>query len=119
MTAHIFNGNLDSEYPATLSKNILTGVLRNQLGFDGVIISDDMNMSAITDHYGLEQAIELGITAGLDILIFANNLTYDEMIAEEAVEIIKELVDNGSINEDSINESYYRIINLKNRILDF
>ena len=116
MTAHIFNGNLDADYPATLSKNIITGILRNQVGFSGVIISDDMNMAAITDHFGLEQAIELAINAGIDILIFANNLTYNEQIAVEAVNIIKSLVANGKISESRINESYYRIMKLKTRL---
>ena len=116
MTAHIFNSNLDSNYPATLSHNIITGILRNQIGYNGVIISDDMNMGAITDHYGLEQAIELSINAGLDILIFANNLTYDELIAERAVNIILSLVSRGQISEERINESYLRIKDLKQRI---
>ena len=116
MTAHIFNSNLDADYPATLSHNIITGILRNQIGYNGVIISDDMNMGAITDHYGLEQAIELSINAGLDILIFANNLIYNELIAEKAVNIILSLVNNGNISEERINESYLRIMSLKERI---
>lgn len=116
MTAHIFNANLDPVYPATLSSNIITGILRNQIGFRGVIISDDMNMGAITEHYGLEQAIELAINAGLDILIFANNLTYDALIAEKSLSIILSLVQQGRISESRINESYFRIIRLKERI---
>ncbi len=56
MTAHIFNKNLDDKYPATLSKKILTGILRDSLNFNGVIFSDDMQMRAIADHYGLESA---------------------------------------------------------------
>lgn len=119
MTAHIFNANLDPEYPATLSKNIITGILRNQIGFQGVIISDDMNMGAIANHYGLEQAIELGINAGLDILIFANNLTYDELIAEKAVSIIKSLVQNGKIKEERIDKSFNRIMKLKEKIFTY
>jgi beta-N-acetylhexosaminidase len=73
MTAHIFNSNLDAGYPATLSKNIITGILRDELKFDGVVISDDMQMKAISDYYGLETAIYRAIDAGVDILLFANN----------------------------------------------
>ncbi len=115
MTAHIFNSKLDPDYPATLSNKIINGILRKQLGFDGVIISDDMNMKAITDFYGLEKAIELSINAGVDILVFANNLTYDESIAIKATNIIKNLIKSGQIPESRIQESYLRIQKLKSK----
>lgn len=117
MTAHIFNANLDPDYPATLSHNVLTKLLREELGFQGIIVSDDMNMSAITDHYGLEQAIELSINAGVDILIFANNLIYDPAIATKATDIIINLVEKGKIPRQRITESYNRIMQHKNRFL--
>lgn len=116
MTAHIFNSNWDSEYPATLSKNVITGMLRNQLGYKGVIVSDDMNMGAITEQYGLEETIFRAIDAGVDILIFANNLTYNENIASEAIEIIKNLIDEGKISEERINQSFDRITDLKRNL---
>jgi len=115
MTAHIFNANLDANYPATLSNNIMTGILRNQLQFDGVIISDDMNMKAISDFYGLETAIELAINAGVDIIMFANNISYDENIASKAISIIKQLIKDGKISKERIDESYNRIMKLKNK----
>jgi len=117
MTAHIFNANLDANYPATLSHNVMTGILRNQLQFDGVIISDDMNMKAISDFYGLETAIELAINAGVDIIMFANNISYDENIATKAISIIKQLIKDGKISKERINESYNRIRKLKNKVL--
>ena len=117
MTAHIYNQNLDSEYPATLSNKIMTKILREQLNFTGVIISDDMNMSAISQHYGLETAIEKSINAGVDILIFANNLIYDEQIAVKGVDIIKKLVEEGKISKERINDSYNRIMKLKEKLL--
>lgn len=116
MTAHIYNANWDTEYPATMSKNVITGILRNQLGFDGVVISDDMNMGAITDHYGLEEAIFRSIDADVDILIFANNLVYDELIAIKARDIILDLIEEGAITEARIQESYDRIMLLKGRL---
>ncbi len=116
MTAHIYNRNWDSIYPATLSHNVITGMLRERLGFDGVVISDDMNMGAIADNYGLEQAIELSINAGCDIICIANNLVYDEMIAVKATEIIKKLLEEGRITEERIDESYERIMRLTDRI---
>lgn len=117
MTAHVFNSNLDARYPATLSKNIITGILREQLNFDGVVITDDMNMKSITEHYGLENAIELTILAGSDIIIFANNLIYDELIADKAHKIIIDLVKNGKISRERIKISYDRIMKLKSQYL--
>lgn len=116
MTAHIFNSNWDSDYPATLSKNVITGILRNQLGYDGVVISDDMNMKAIREQYGLEETIYKAIDAGVDILVFANNLVYDEQIAVKAVDIIKDLIDEGKLSEERIAQSYDRIIELKKKL---
>ncbi len=117
MTAHIFNEHLDRQYPATLSKNVMTGILRESLGFEGVIVSDDMNMKAITDHFGLEEAIFLSIDAGVDVLIFANNLTYDEDIAVKALDIILNLVHEGKISRQRIGESYSRIMDMKKRLM--
>lgn len=117
MTAHIFNANLDVNYPATLSNNVITGILRNKLQFDGVIISDDMNMKAISHYYGLETAIELAINAGVDILMFANNISYDENIATKAISIIKQLIKDRKISNNRIEESYKRIMKLKNKVL--
>ena len=77
MTAHVFNTQLDPTYPATLSKATITGILRDELGFDGVVITDDMNMQAITSQYGFEQAAVLAVQAGADLLAYGNNLVYD------------------------------------------
>jgi beta-N-acetylhexosaminidase len=116
MTAHVYNANLDPDYPATLSRKVITGILRERLMFDGVIVSDDMNMKAITDHYGFEQAIKLALNAGVDVLAFGNNLTFDPDIAIKAHRIIKKLIKDGEISEERINESYNRVMRLKSRL---
>ena len=115
MTAHVFNGKLDPLYPATLSKSILDGMLRGKLGFTGVIISDDMQMKAIADHFGLETAIQLAIEAGVDILLFGNNTAYDPEIASKATTIIRSLLQKKIITEKRIDRSYHRIMELKKR----
>ncbi|MGF1671673.1 MAG: glycoside hydrolase family 3 protein [Balneolaceae bacterium] len=116
MTAHIFNENWDSEYPATLSGNVITGILREDLGFDGVVMSDDMQMDAIRAHYGLETAIEKAINAGVDILSFANNSVYDPDIVPKAHEIINKLLDEGRVSKERIDEAYQRIVVLKMKL---
>jgi len=113
MTAHIYHEEWDREWPATLSKRVITGMLREELGFDGVVISDDMQMDAIRSYYGLETAIEQAIHAGVDILSFANNSEYNPDIVPQAHEIIQKLVMEGRISEGRINESYQRIRRLK------
>jgi beta-N-acetylhexosaminidase len=117
MTAHIFNAKLDPNYPATLSKPIITGILRDSLGFDGVVMSDDLQMKAIRTQYGLKETIKLSIQAGVDMLSFANNSIFDEEIAGKTHRIIKELITEGAISEDRIDESYKRIMKLKSKYL--
>ena len=113
MTAHIFNRNLDPEYPATLSYATITGLLRNKLGFNGVVVSDDMQMGAITQNYSFDTAIEKSILAGVDILDVANEAAYDPDAAPRTIELITSLVRKGIISEERINESYQRIMKLK------
>lgn len=115
MTAHIFNGKLDDKLPATLSAKIIDGVLRKEMGFDGVVVSDDMQMKAISGFYGLEESVEMAVNAGVDILLFGNNLDYDPAIAEKATGIIRKLVSAGKIPKGRIEESYRRITALKKR----
>ena len=115
LTAHVFLHRFDSRYPATLSKNILTGVLREKLKFHGVIISDDMNMGAIKENFNYENALELALNAGVDIILQSNVNHYDEKIAEHTIEIIKKLVRSGRVNSKIIDESFNRIMELKQK----
>ena len=115
MTAHIVNKRLDKEgNPGTLSKAIMTDLLRDSLNYDGVIFSDDMQMHAITKHYGLEKAIKLSIQAGVDVLMFSNNIQGSENRTVDAVHrIIRNLVQKGEITAERIDQSYDRIVRLK------
>jgi beta-N-acetylhexosaminidase len=113
MTAHIFNSRLDPDLPATLSPAAITGLLRQQIGFDGVVISDDIQMRGITDLFKVEKAIELAILAGVDIIAVANNLTYSGTIADRFVTTVKRLLDAGVIDEARIERSYARVMRLK------
>ena len=117
MVAHIFNRKLDSKYPASLSKKIVKGLLRDKIGFRGVVISDDMQMGAIKKHYGLKQSINLAINAGVDILLFANQVHPNRVVTiDKLIAITKELLKEGKISESSIKDANVRINNLKNRL---
>ncbi len=116
MTAHIINKNIDNNYPATLSPLFLENILRKELKFDGVIVSDDMQMGAIVDNYGFEESLIRSINAGCNILILSNNgNSYNENIAEEAVNLIFRATKDGQVDESKINESYNKITTLKNK----
>ncbi len=116
MTSHVFHGGLDPDFPATLSKKIITGILREKLGFDGVVFSDDMQMKAISSNYGLETAVYRAIEAGVDILSFGNNMVNEPLVVERAIAIIKTLLRRGELSMSRIEESYRRIIALKKRV---
>ena len=112
MTAHVVNRLLDkSGLPATLSYPILTELLRHQLGFDGVIVSDDLQMQAISHHYSIDEALKLTINAGADMLIFGNQ--WGAITATEVVDRIEQLVLSGAILPARIDESYQRVCHLK------
>ncbi len=114
MAAHVVNRQLDElGLPATLSHSILTNLLRNQLHFKGVIITDDMQMKAISDNYGLEQSLVLAINAGADMLIFGNNLSVESQDPEQLIDIIEAKVLSGEINSKRINDAYQHIRALK------
>lgn len=114
MTAHIVNRQLDpAGVPATLSRTILTGFLRDQLHFKGVIITDDMQMKAISDHYGLDQALVLAINAGADMMIFGNNLTVAPQDPAQLIDLIEAKVKSGEISQERINDAYQHIVALK------
>lgn len=74
MTAHVFERHLDEQYPATLSYAINTKLLREKMGYDGVIITDDLQMKAIEKSYSLEETVTLAINSGVDMLLFGNQL---------------------------------------------
>lgn len=116
MTAHVFNSRLDPDWPATLSVEIQTGILRDRMGFDGVLFSDDMQMEAIRSFYGLRESIAGAVLAGVDVVVFANNSVYDPDIVPKAVEIIVSLVEEGTLSESRISESYNRIMQQKEEL---
>lgn len=74
MTAHVIYRALDPKLPATLSHSIVTGLLREQLSYQGVVFSDDMEMKAISEHYGAEEAVRLCVRAGVDAMLFCHEL---------------------------------------------
>ncbi len=116
MTAHVFQRRLDADYPATLSPLILHGLLRQRLGFRGPILSDDLQMGAIRHHYSFAESIRLALAAGVDLLLFGNNLVHDEKIVDRAITVIRDLIVAGKLDPERVYRSYLRMQTLKQRL---
>lgn len=111
MIAHILLPQLDSVNPSSMSEVIITDLLRKQLDYDGVVITDDMTMQAITDHYDIGVASVQSVKAGSDIVMIAHD--YNKVV--KVFDAIHAAVVNGEISEERINESVIRIIQLKEK----
>lgn len=107
MTAHIALPSITGDYtPATLSTKIVNDILRQDLGFKGVVITDAVNMGAIADNYTIEEVCRYSINAGVDIILMPED-------PKATIDTIERLVSNGTITEDRIDESVKRILILK------
>lgn len=114
MTAHmVMSGISSSQLPATLNHDIITGILREELGYDGIIITDALDMGAISQYYPSDKTAILSVKAGIDILLIPNN-------QPKAYKALFNAVKDGEITEERIDESLYRILYIKNKrgILD-
>jgi len=121
MSAHIVFPKLDPDNPATMSKVILEKILREEMGFEGIILSDSMNMGAIKKHYPTVEAVIRAIDAGIDMIMLAEE-HYDhdrERYLNNQISIVKGVIDavrEGKISEDRLNLSLRRILRLKSKI---
>ena len=111
MVSHIILNEVDSINPASLSKIVISDLLRKDMGFDKVVITDDMSMGAITSIMSIEEACIKSIEAGCDILLLGN--AYEEI--EQVINSIKLKLYNGEISEEQINKSVKRILELKKK----
>ncbi len=112
LVGHLFNKNIDSQYPASLSYASINGFLRGELGWQGVVISDDMTMGAITNNYSFEESVLLAINAGCDMLIFSNPSTNGAYTSELFIKTVINYIKQGKISIKRIEESYQRIQSL-------
>ncbi|MBN2824099.1 MAG: beta-N-acetylhexosaminidase [Campylobacterales bacterium] len=117
MVAHVFNKQIDSRYPASLSYNTITKKLRGELGYNGVVISDDLQMRAISQHYGLKDTIALAINSGMDILLFCNQLDQKNIVStQKLIDTTYALLQEGKISLDQIKRANERIKRLKSKL---
>lgn len=113
MTGHLMLRTWDEDYPASLSSVAITDKLRGELGFQGVVISDELFMLAIRDNYTFEEAIIQTIRAGTDILLYNTNLRNGTSLVRQVTDVVMQAIAIGELQESRIEEAYRRIINLK------
>ncbi len=104
MTAHVIFEPLDAEYPATMSRPVLHGILREQMGYEGLIVTDDIEMKAIADHYGYDEAALRGVDAGVDNFLCCHT-------AEVALQIINTValgVQSGRVRQERLEQANRR-----------
>ncbi|MBL4934533.1 beta-N-acetylhexosaminidase [Clostridium sp. YIM B02515] len=111
MVAHILFPKIDSKYPATMSKTIITDVLKNSMKYKGLIITDDMTMGAITSNYNIGEAAVRSVNAGSNIILVCHD--FDKEV--QVIEKIKAAVKDGTISQETINSSVYKILQLKQK----
>ena len=111
MIAHILLPKIDPENPSTLSKIVIDHILRNDLNFRGVVMSDDLTMGAIIENYSIDEATSKALFAGNDILTVCHG--YENIIS--SIEGIKRGLEIGEIEESRIEDSVYRILKLKEK----
>ncbi|MBN2009335.1 glycoside hydrolase family 3 C-terminal domain-containing protein [candidate division KSB1 bacterium] len=109
MTAHTIFPAYDEEYPATLSKKILTDLLRGEMGFNGIIVSDAIGMAAILKKWPLPLACAMAIKAGVDTIL----LKADDESRSQCLFGIKQAVENGDLSEERVNDAVRRLLNRK------
>ncbi|RWX58693.1 glycoside hydrolase family 3 N-terminal domain-containing protein, partial [Mesorhizobium sp. M2A.F.Ca.ET.039.01.1.1] len=118
MAAHVINAKLafSPEIPASLSRKTLTDLLRDTLHFDGVVISDDMQMQAITDNVSFEESVLRAVRAGNDILIFANDKHPDPAIPEKIAALLSEEARKNPEMLERIKNAYENVMRLKRKL---
>jgi len=113
MTAHVLYRSLDPKFPATLSHNIVTGLLRQQLGYAGVVFSDDMEMKALSSNYAADEAVALAVRAGVDVMLYCHDLPG----AVNALEFLCSEAERNPAVRAQVENSYHWITELKQRYL--
>lgn len=111
MTAHVMFPALDADEPATLSPAILDGLLRQELGYDGVVVSDDLEMAAVADRYDVAELVRKGLLAGVDAFL----VCHDEHKQHAAVEAVHQLVQKGHVPRARVQEALHRVAAMKAR----
>ena len=111
MTAHVIFEAVDPKHPATMSRAVLTGILREKLGYDGMVVTDDVEMKAIADNYGVEEAVLLGLSAGVDHFLCCHTAA----LAHRAIDAVVRAVESGKLSQSRIDDAGRRFKVVRDR----
>jgi beta-N-acetylhexosaminidase len=109
MVGHVLNGQLDPDLPGSMSPAVVTGPLRGELGWDGVVVTDDLQATAIVDTFGRDEAALTALEAGNDLLLIANQQVYEPDVVERTIDAVATAIDRGGLTESRIDTSLARI----------
>jgi beta-N-acetylhexosaminidase len=116
MSGHVRLASLEEEpIPVTLSFAVTTGLLRRRLGFDGVVMTDALDMTAVTSSIDRRQAVIRSIGAGNDILMMRNDAPFDPSLPQNVAKWVQQAIDDGELSESRIRDSAERVRRLKQR----
>ncbi len=116
LVAHVYHRGLDAHLPSSLSPEVVNGLLRRRLGWNGVVVSDDLQMGAVAKGRSLEERVRLAVRAGNDILLFGNNLSYDPDLHDKVFQALMHLVNTGVVSRERLEESWRRIEAMKRNL---
>jgi len=117
MIGHLMLKQFDEKLPSSLSKVMMDALLKEKLGYNGLVTTDDLQMRALSDHYNLKEILVMAINAGSDMVIFGNNLLPEYISAQLIIDTLLEAIGEGLITEERINQSFERIISAKQKHL--
>lgn len=115
MVSHVLFTKYDDQYPSTLSKKVVQGLLRDKIGYNGLVVTDSLTMKAVFDHFTIEEIVEKGFNSGEDILLLcgARDINLQKDFYNTAIRLVKE----GKIPLSKIDESVQRILKYKERFI--
>lgn len=111
MVAHILFPKIDPKYPSSMSKTIITDVLRNNMKYDGIVITDDVTMGAIANNYNIGEAAVTSANAGSDIILVCHDFNKETQV----INALKAAVQNGTLSQETVDNSVYKILKLKQK----
>jgi beta-N-acetylhexosaminidase len=113
MTAHVVFEALDATLPATMSPKVLRGLVRDELKFDGVIVSDDLEMKAVAEHFSIERAVVEGLRAGVDLFLVCHHAK----VQRRAIEALVKAVEAGELGRELVDQAHRRVEALTRRFV--
>ena len=116
MVGHLQHHGFDPDRPASLSARMIDGLLRHEMGFDGVVVTDCLDMAAVAEHCSLQERVTLALNAGVDLLLFGNNLVYDPDRPTQVVDAVVAAVQAGDVSEERLWEHADRIDRLRQSV---